>query len=155
MPINQIQADNLKKHEGFRAKTYHCTAGKLTIGYGYNLDANPLHLSANELQSLKTVGITEEKADHLLKLCCTQVEEKLIKALPWFIKLDNNTQYVLINMAFNLGVQGLLAFKNTLKLIQEGKTTQASIEMMDSKWAKQVKSRAIDLALILKSGKIR
>ena len=58
-------------------------------------------------------------------------------------------------MAFNLGVQGLLAFKHTLKLIEEGKTTQASIEMMDSKWAKQVKSRAIDLALILKSGKIR
>lgn len=155
MPITQEQCENLKKHEGFRSKVYKCTAGKDTIGYGYNINSNTLRLPANEIKSFYDVGISVVRAEQLLKQCCNQVESSLSKELDFYDNLDLNTRYVLINMGFNLGVQGLLGFKTTLGLIKQGKYNEASVQMLKSKWAEQVKGRATELSTILRTGKIR
>ena len=155
MPITQEQCNNLKKHEGFRNKVYKCTAGKDTIGYGYNIAANPLKLSALEIRSFYDIGITEAKAEVLLKLCCNMMESQLTKELNWFNDLDSNSRYVILNMSYNIGVRGLLGFHTTLSLIKDGKLAEASTQMLRSKWANQVKIRAIELSTILRTGKIR
>ena len=56
-------------------------------------------------------------------------------------------------MAFNLGVNGLLGFRKTLALIEAGDYTKASVEMLDSKWARQVKGRATRLSEQMRTGK--
>lgn len=123
----------LKKHEGFRSFPYKCTAGKLTIGYGFNLDA----------------GITSEEADFLLKARVDRVE-KWLASHEWYRALDENRRDVLSNMAYNLGVAGLFKFKNMIKALEDGDYNKAAEEMLDSKWASQVKGRAIELAEIMR-----
>jgi lysozyme len=130
----------LVRHEGLRLRPYRCTAGKLTIGVGRNLEDR---------------GISEDEARVLLENDVAQVESELAKALPWFVRLDEVRQRVLINMGFNLGVPGLLAFKQTLAAVERGDYTAASDRMLDSKWARQVGARATELAAMMKEGKDR
>ena len=136
MNTEQIIKD-LVQDEGLKLKPYKDTVGKLTIGIGRNLD---------------DVGISEEEAYHLcdndLKACISDLQ-----TLSWFDGLPYDVQRVLVNMRFNLGFKGLLGFRNTLALIQEGKYKEASYSMLDSKWAKQVGARAYRLSEILRNAK--
>lgn len=129
--------EQLLRDEGIRLKPYKDTVGKLTIGIGRNLDDK---------------GISEDEANYMLANDVKEVEDGLRAALPWFSGLDDARQGVLINMGFNLGVQGLLGFHNTLTYIQQGNWSFAAVEMLDSKWAKQVGARAQRLAEQLESG---
>lgn len=128
----------LKKHEGLRLKPYRCTAGKLTIGYGRNLDDR---------------GITEEEADRLLHndilLCSLQLD----RDLPWWKYHPENVQMVLMDMCFNLGISGLLEFKRTLGYIRDQKYSAAAVEMLKSKWASQVGARAKELSVMIQGAK--
>lgn len=162
MPLNQMQAEKLAQHEGLRLRKYKDTKGVLTIGIGYNLEANMLNLPESEIKSMMTIGITEEKAYSLLKQCCNKVEAELQRNIKFYSKLDSNTRYVLIELAFNLGIAGLLKFKKTLALIEKGDYKGASKELLNSKWAHDVdkdltdnKGRANDLANVLATGKLR
>lgn len=80
-------------------------------------------------------------------------ERELVRALPWVAKLDEVRQRVLIDMSFNLGIVGLLGFKNTLATIQEGNYQRAAAMMLDSRWAEQVGARAERLARMMATGK--
>lgn len=124
----------LKKHEGFRSTPYRCTAGKLTVGYGINLDA----------------GISEEEANLLL---CHRIHSTEIKlaSYEWYRSLDENRRDVLANMAYNLGLAGLLKFKNMIAALEDKDYNKAAEEMLDSKWAFQVKGRAVELAEIMRN----
>ena len=133
--------EQLKKHEGFSGTVYQCTAGANTIGYGRNLDAKPL---------------TEEEAEQLLINDVFDVElalQKKLEFLQFEPRISAARHAVLVNMAFNIGITGLLKFKKTLEAIKERDYETASIEMLDSKWAKQVGSRATELAEQMKTGK--
>ena len=154
MPTSEHLLDQLKRHEGFRKRVYldTCTPPKPTIGYGYNLEANPLHLSSLEISQAHTKGINQVEAERLLKLMITQCRHQLEVTLPFFSKLDTVRQDVLINMAFNLGLAGLLKFKKSLLLIEAGEYSQASVELLNSKWAKDVGNRALELSTQMKSG---
>ena len=128
----------LTKHfEGLRLKPYTCTAGKLTIGFGHNLEDN---------------GITLEIAEILLRtdLACARME--VFAKFPWLMKLNEPRQYVLVDMCFNIGISRLLTFKKMLLALQEGDYERAAHEMLDSKWAKQVGKRATRLAEIMRKG---
>lgn len=127
----------LTRDEGLRLKPYRCTAGKLTIGVGRNLD---------------DVGISPGEAEILLRNDIARAEADLDKALPWWRSLDEVRQRVIVNMAFNLGVPGLLKFKRTLRHVQAKEWLQAANAMLDSKWAKQVGPRAIRLATLMRDG---
>lgn len=127
----------LRLHEGERLKPYRDTVGKLTIGVGRNLDDR---------------GLTRDESAMLLGNDIKAVETDLIRALPWVAQLDDVRQRVLLDMAFNLGVPGLLGFKRTLATIQAGDYEKAAAMMLDSKWAGQVGQRAERLSRMMFSG---
>ena len=129
--------EQLKKHEGLSLKPYQCTANKTTIGYGRNLEEK---------------GITEVEANFMLAEDVSFFSNELSKKLYYFDNLNDARQAVLINMAFNLGVEGLMKFKMTLSYIENQYYEQASVEMMDSKWAVQVGNRAYELSEQMKTG---
>jgi lysozyme len=128
----------LRLHEGERLKPYRCTAGKLTIGVGRNLEDR---------------GITAEESAYLLTNDVAREERELLRALPWVAELDEVRQRVLLDMSFNLGLVGLLGFKNTLATIRAGDYTKAAGMMLDSRWAKQVGQRAERLSRMMATGK--
>lgn len=130
LQINQM----LIEHEGFKNKLYICPAGKPTIGVGRNLEDK---------------GLSTEEVYYLLENDISYTEADLRKKLCWFKNLTINRQDVLVDMAFNLGISGLLKFKKTLKLIEEGNYKLAAKEMLKSKWATQVKNRAKHLSLMM------
>ncbi len=145
--------EQLKRHEGFRSKVYQCTANKRTIGYGYNLDANPLKLSAYELNRFCSKGITEKTAENLLVDQVYKLRFAMEANLPWWSKLNEARQDVLINMAYNLGLNGLLEFKKTMACIEHGDYAKASKEMLHSGWAIQVAGRSKELSEQMKTGR--
>ena len=130
-------SDMIAKHEGLRLKPYHCTAGKLTIGYGRNLD---------------DVGITKNEAETMLINDIERVYTELTLHYDWFKSLDDVREAVIVDMCFNLGLNRLNNFKKTIKLISESDYKAAAIEMLDSKWAKQVGYRAIKLSTMMDTG---
>lgn len=135
--ITKLQKQ-LTLHEGVRLKPYRCTAGKLTIGIGRNLD---------------DVGITQDEAMLMLRTDIARALSGVRTELPWFEQLDNIRQRVLVDMAFNLGIDGLLAFKQTLSAIATGDYDRAATEMLNSRWAGQVGERARRLARMMRTGK--
>lgn len=146
------QLEQLKRHEGFRERVYKCTANHDTIGYGYNLDANPLALSNYEIVGFRKNGISKENAETILKIHVSQIETTLTKSFAWFENLNEARRAVLINMTFNMGLVGLMAFKNTLRMIEAGDFEGAATNMLKSKWATQVKGRAYELAKQMQNG---
>lgn len=128
-------AKQLVSDEGLRLKPYRCTAGKLTIGVGRNLDDR---------------GITEAEALVLLQNDINAFWGQLVVALPWVPNAPEPVQEALLNMCFNLGLGGLLTFKQTLALIKAGSYAEAAKAMLASKWAGQVGARAERLAAMVR-----
>jgi len=126
--LKDLQAD-----EGLRLKPYKDTVGKLTIGYGHNLD---------------DCGITERTANFMLSEDLTTVLVELDKRLPWWKKLSESQRRGLMNMAFNLGLPRLLKFEKMLKALRKGDGECAAAEALDSEWAKQVGTRAWRIAAL-------
>jgi len=129
--------EQLKAHEGFSGNVYQCTGGKTTIGYGRNLDDNPL---------------TDNEASYLLNNDVNKITDILSKEIPWNM-INPARQAVLVNMSFNLGISGLYKFKKMFKAIDAGFYEKAAREMLDSKWSKQVGNRAIELSEQMRTGK--
>ncbi len=127
----------IKRHEGFRDKPYRDTVGKLTIGYGRNLD---------------DVGISEVEAEYLLTSDVSRIIAELSSHLQFWNTLDLARQDALIDMCYNLGLVGLLEFKKMLAAIESGDFKSASSEMLNSRWAIQVGNRAIELAKMMVDG---
>lgn len=137
--MNEFQMiETLKRDEGLKLTPYKDSRGFLTIGIGHNLDAH---------------GITKETAEFICLDDLAKHWKELVEALPWVKELDEPRQHVMLNMAFNLGVGGLLNFRNTLACIKEGEYANAAIMMLQSKWADQVGQRAVRLAEQMKTGK--
>lgn len=129
--------EQIKRDEGLRLKPYFDSVGKTTIGYGRNL---------------ADVGISKEEAEYLLANDLAKVKYEIGRVLPWTSTLDPVRLAVLHNMAFNMGVPGLLDFRDTLKLIEGGYYSQAADEMLNSRWARQTGARAQRLSLQMKTG---
>lgn len=135
----------LKQDEGLRLTAYRDTVGVWTVGYGH------AHVDPNTVW-------TQAKAEAQLVEDVDEHNAKLALALPWIGSLDPIRRRVLQNMAFNLGIgsaergNGLLGFKNTLEYVRTGQYDRAAAGMLASKWAKQVKGRAIRLAEEMRTG---
>lgn len=128
--------DQLKRDEGLRLKPYTDTVGKVTIGYGRNLS---------------DVGILPGEAEVMLKNDVEKVRHNLM-AFSWYLNLDSVRQAAVENMAFNLGVVGLLHFPHLLQALDTQDWERASREALDSKWATQVGDRAQRIAKQLETG---
>ena len=125
---------------------YRCTAGKLTLGYGHNLDANPI----GGLGEHSTISETD--ATRILEDDARRVKDQVTRAFPWAASLDAPRFAVLVNMAFNMGIRGLYTFTNTLSAVQSGEYEDAARRMIASKWATQVGNRARRLAKQMETG---
>ena len=137
--MNEELRKMLIRQEGNRLKPYADTVGKMTIGVGRNLT---------------DVGISEIESFILLDNDIRKAENDLYSTLPWTYGLDEARKVVLLNMTFNMGISGLLKFKNLLIAVQLGSWEKASDEMLDSLWAKQVGKRAAELSNIMLTGVI-
>ena len=126
----------IHSEEGYRNKPYRCTSGKLTIGIGWNLDE----------------GIAWEDAVMMFRSQLQRIRSSLSRRLPWFADLEEARQAALVSMAFQMGVTGLMGFKNTLKLIERGDYEGAGKAMLDSRWAKQTPTRAQRTAYMMRYG---
>ena len=133
----QRMVEELTRDEGLRLKPYRCTAGKLTVGIGRNLEDR---------------GISKTEAEFLLHNDISDVIADLDREIPWWKDLDAVRRRVLVNMGFNMGIAGLLTFKNTLRLVREGQYLEAAQHMLASKWAGQVGPRAVRLAQMMRDG---
>lgn len=136
----------LRRDEGVEYKPYKDTVGIWTVGVGHNLQAKPIDKKG------WTYPLTDAQVDELLSEDLSEVFAGLDKKLPWWRKLSYVRQRVLANMAFNLGIDGLLQFKNTLAYVQSGDYKNAAQGMLASKWATQVKGRATRLAEMMVKG---
>ena len=134
----QALLDQLKRDEGLRLKPYKCTAGKLTIGFGRNLE---------------DVGISEQEAELMLMEDIRNVAIELADNRI-YEKLDDARQTVLANMAFNLGMSRLGKFKKMWAALSRQDYQKAADEMMDSRWARQVGVRAKRLEAIMRTGEL-
>lgn len=126
----------LERHEGLRLKPYRDTVGKLTIGIGRNLD---------------DVGITRDEAEMLLDTDMDEVE-RYLSTVDEYLALDRVRQTVLANMCFNLGFYGLMQFKRMWAAIGRKDWGLAASEMLNSRWAKQVGARAVELSDAMRTG---
>jgi lysozyme len=97
-------------------------------------------------------GLRPEEITFLLNNDIDDRINALARRLPWFQDLDDARKGVLLNMAFQLGVEGLLQFKQALKLTQQGKYENAAYAMVQSRWAQQTPERANRLAEQMRSG---
>lgn len=129
--------DLLIYHEGLRLKPYTDIGNKLTIGVGRNLEDS---------------GISKEEAMMLLHNDIKRVSAQLDENIPWWRSLSDTRQKVLISMAFNLGLTGLLGFHDMLSSLQEGDYSTAATHMLNSRWASQVGNRAMELAYMMENG---
>ena len=129
--------DQLIDHEGLELKPYQCTADKLTIGVGRNIEDR---------------GITEDEARYLLKNDIKIVEDELLEKKPVVAGLDAVRQRVLVDMGFNIGLPTLMKFQNMWAAIDEEDWDEASAQMLDSRWAKQVGRRAERLSQAMRTG---
>lgn len=133
---NVKAAAYIRRYEGFSKLPYKCPTGHLTIGYGHNLEN----------------GISEKVALFILQEDLSRAERAVKDAFPWWWKLDDARQFVLVDMAFNMGQAGLKGFKKMLAAIESGDFDKAAEEMLDSKYGRQVVHRARLNAEIMKTG---
>ena len=135
-----MNLDDLRRElildEGLKLKPYHCTAGKLTIGVGRNIE---------------DIGITKEEALYLLDSDISRICQELDKALPWWRDLSDTRRRVLVNMGF-MGVPKLLGFVKALAAMKAGNYEEASRQMYESRWAGQVGQRATRLCEMMRTG---
>ena len=130
----------LRRDEGVVDHAYQDSLGYWTIGVGRLIDKR------------KGGKLTDEEIDYLLMNDVKECVADLDKNLPWWRSLSDARRRVLVNMRFNLGMAGLLGFKNTLKFIETGEYKRAADNMLLSKWAKQVGQRANRLAKMMENG---
>ena len=129
--------DQLIKHEGLELKVYKDSLGIETIGIGRNLVDR---------------GVSEEEARYLCNNDIDIVEQELGKSFPIVDSLDDTRTRVLLDMAFNVGLPRLRGFKRMWAALENYDYGEAAKEMLDSKWARQVKTRAYTLARMMESG---
>jgi len=150
----------LIRDEGLELKVYKDTLGIDTIGAGRNLRDRPLtvaqlqHLGLSDMQDLYDNGITLYGARYILRIDVDIAERELITAHSCVEFLNAPRQMVCVNMAFNLGVPRLKLFINMWSAIHRKDYDRAAVEMLDSRWAKQVKGRATRLSDIMRTGEL-
>ena len=141
--------DQLKYEEGLRLKKYRCTAGRWTIGYGHNLDANPLAPDGSRIPDT----ISAEFAEELLMRDIATTRAALRMAWPRIDEFDPARRDAFINMAFQLGVSGLMQFEAMRAAAIARDWETAARQAIKSRWAKQTPERARRVAEQIRSGK--
>lgn len=138
-------------HEGCVDHIYTCPAGFKTIGIGRNLQTNPL--TAKEKEVVKDLNkISVEQALFLLRNDVKRCVKELSSNISFFYQLDDERQYALLDMCFNMGIKRLLGFKRMLNAMLIGDYRGAAKECLMSKYAKDVGKRAQRISRLIETG---
>ena len=124
--------DDIKQEEGFKGIVYKCTEGFDTIGYGTRLP------------------LSEKEAEMILEYRLNILKGNLSRSL-YMLDIDKKAWDILYNMVYQMGVKGVLNFKNMIKALEAKDYKRAGDEMLDSKWAKQTPARANRLSKAMKA----
>jgi lysozyme len=134
-------AKQLRGDEDTKPCVYQDHLGYWTIGVGRLVDSRK-----------PGAGLRPDEITYLLNNDIDDRIDALTRKLPWFQDLDDARKGVLLNMSFQMGVDGLLGFKNTLELIRQGKYENAAAAMLESLWATQTPARAKRLSEQMRTG---
>lgn len=131
--------EELIQEEGLRLTAYQDTLGNWTCGVG--------HLMKSDCGTVSLRQVGEWLAEDI-----QIARDECMKRIECWTTLNEARQYVLISMMFNLGSNRFMGFKKMLLALNNGAYAVAAAEMLDSRWAHQVKGRATKLAGIMKTG---
>ena len=130
-------SQRLEQEEGCELFLYDCPAGYKTLGIGRNVESR---------------GITKAEALTMLETDINIVISELDDAFPWWNDLSENRRIALADLAFNLGMPKLKAFKKCLQYLEGGDYENSALELLDSNYAKQVTNRANRNAELIREG---
>jgi len=136
MVIPETVFDMIARHEGFSPVPYRCTAGKLTVGYGHNLDE----------------PMSKEEARALLEVRLRNTIRDLLYVLPDLWNYGEKRASAFIDMAFNLGVPKFRGFKNMIAAAKRGERELVAQEAEYSNWYGQVGNRGKEVVKLLREG---
>ena len=131
----------LKRHEGVETHAYKCSASKITVGVGRNIDPEG------------GLGLSEDEVDYLLQNDIKRIISELDFQYEWFSNLNEARKDAMIDISFNLGQTRLRKFEKALTAMSQNNWDKAADEFMDSKWSNQVGNRAKELTAIIRIGK--
>lgn len=134
--INELRKQ-LIRQEGRLRYAYKDHLGFWTIGVGRLID------------SRKGGGLSDDEIDYLLNNDLSRVIDAVSSAIPFYARLSEPQKQALCNMAFQMGLFGLLKFKGMLSALESFDYERAKSEALDSKWAKQTPERANEIANML------
>tara|TARA_R100001594_G_scaffold26556_1_gene51255 strand:- start:7 stop:432 length:426 start_codon:yes stop_codon:yes gene_type:complete len=122
---------SIKYHEGFRSRAYKCSEGYDTIGYGF---------------AIKDLVIDEDIAELILLRKLEKLQHRIASVFGWWYNSPKDIRNVVTNMCYQLGISGFSKFKKTIYYLETEQYEEASVEMLDSLWAKQTPNRAKELS---------
>ena len=128
--------DQIKEHEGFKSRVYKCTEGYDTIGYGF---------------AVKDLELDEDIAEEILLRKLEKLIQRVRAKFKWLDTVPHEVQGVLVNMSYQMGVNGVSKFKKALHAMQMFQWKIAADELMDSRWARQTPNRAKELSNIIRN----
>lgn len=160
MKINRARLiQQLKIDEGVVPRVYKCPAGYDTVGVGRNLESIGLsqqeikYLGMQTFEEIYDKELSDADMEFLLSNDIDRVVDEIRNSFDWFERLDGVRKEIVVNMVFNLGLTRFRGFKNMIAALKAGDYMQASREMMDSRWYRQVGDRAVRLTLAMQEGK--
>jgi len=123
--------DSIKKHEGYVGIVYKDSLGIDTIGYGF---------------AIKDLELDEDICDIILDRKLKNLDDRIKLKFGWYKYMPPRIQIIITEMCYQLGVTGFSKFKKTISYLQDKQWKNASIEMLDSRWAKQTPNRAKEMS---------
>lgn len=131
--------ESIKIHEGFSARIYKDSVGKPTVGYGFLVAA----LSPDELKlnGGKIEPMSREVAEKILNLKVAKLQRRVLECLPWLSSKTQSIQDTILEMAYQLGLAGLMGFRHTLSCIEAGDYAQAARNLRASLLYRQTPRR--------------
>ena len=123
--------ESVKESEGFRSKVYKCTEGFDTIGYGF---------------AIKDLELDEDICHQILVKILNDLIDNANDKFPFLLELPDEKADIVYEMIYQMGLNGVSKFKKMLKALEDQDFEKASVEMLDSLWAKQTPNRAQEMA---------
>jgi lysozyme len=123
--------ESIKKHEGYVASVYKDSLGIDTIGYGF---------------AIKDLQLDEDICDMILERKLKDLNDSIKIKFDWYKYMPPEIKNIVTEMCYQLGVTGFSKFRKTIAYLQNKEWKNASIEMLDSRWAKQTPNRAKEMS---------
>lgn len=131
----------IELEEGWRSEPYYCSEGFPTIGYGFKL--------SDRNAPLPKFVLPKAAGGAWLQSFIDAIRSQLSEELSW---MNEARQSIIISMAYQMGVKGVLSFGNMWSAIRKGDWDKAADEMLGSRWARQTPARAYRHATVMQTG---